>query len=506
MFSIVKKSNKIFKFLRKPISDISSFSNPEEFMKNNQKFSKINQNSNKNENENRLFENDLAWGEIPIELSFERQTSVQTLTNGITVAHTDYISPIVTISVFIKCGSANEREKASGVAHFLEHMHFKGTQKRTRDQISVEIENKGGQLNAYTSRDYTSYILNIPDDNVEWGVEFLSDILTNSIYNLNLLEQEKNTIQTELFECTKEEFETILENSHMTAFKGHAMAKPILGLIENIKSVQREQIIEFHKLNFYGENLFFVTAGNVEHKSFCGLVEKYFGKWPAVIKSNDKELLEQLKPPVFSPRVSFINGPEGSLKIGVMWKAPSFGDSEYFAFLIIQRLIGDYEVQKFRYSETKIALSDVSYFLSNNEKINKFKSGFMPYRSSGLFGCYIEGNETECAEMVTFVIAFLHDLKYNIRDEDVAKVRSNLFSELMMIESGNDLSQDIGTYLINTGRDLGKSEMAKRISLASNTEYLREILDEWILSQPYTVTFWGPLDEIKVGPSFYLRK
>lgn len=448
---------------------------------------------------NRLFENDLDWGEIPVELMFDRQTQTSVLQNGLSVTTVDYLSQIVSISVFIRCGSVNEKECASGVAHFLEHMHFKGTTKRTRTQLEMELENKGAHLNAYTTRDYTSYILNVKEDSVEWGIELLSDILTNSIYDPKLIELERSTIKTELLECQKEEFETVLENSHMTAFKGHSVARPILGLVENIKSVTRDQILEYHRLNYTGENILFVATGNSDHKRLTELVNRYFGKLPNSRTTSDPELLANKKPPNFVPRVSFIHGPEGSVKVGVYWSSPNWYDKDYTAFLLLQRIIGDWEKPDFETTEKPTSLSDIKTFLTADSRIRKMKPGFVPYTTSGLFGCFIEGEPEAGPEMAALIPAYLRELRNNLRDEDVLKIRNSLLSEMMMIESGTDVTQDIGCYLSYYGRVVGKSEMAKRISLASNPEYLRKVLDKYITNKQYVLTFWGDKEAIAFG-------
>lgn len=454
----------------------------------------------------RIFESDLPWGEIPVELQYDRPTETTELSNGISVTTIDYRSPIVTISVFIRCGSIHEKEEASGVAHFLEHMHFKGTGKRTKRQLEREIEDNGAHLNAFTTRDYTSYILNVFEDKVDWAVEFLADILTNSVYMQQLVEMERGTIKTELLECQKEEFETVLENSHMTAFRGHSIARPILGLVENIASVTRQQILDFHSLNYTGENLLFVAAGNVDHSRLAATVNKHFSKVPRSKPVTDPELLANQKPPTFVPRVSFIDGPEGSVKIGCYWEAPNVYDPDYVSFLILQRLIGDYEPMSFELSERLTSLSDIRTFLSQDPRIRNFKSGFVPYAQAALFGCFIEGEPEAGPTMASFIPAFIRDLRNNLKEEDILKIRSNLLSELMMIENGSDLTQDLGFYLAYLNRPIGKAEMAKRISLASNPEHIRRVLDKWIGDKPYAMTIWGSRQDTAFGARYINNK
>ena len=142
---------------------------------------------------------DLERGEIPEALKYERPMEFTTTQNGIRVC-TEKMngSQVAAVGVFIGAGTRQETLESSGAAHFLEHLHFKGTTNRTRRQLEMEVENTGTQLNAYTSREHTLYhTLSFPEG-VSKSVEILGDMLCNSIYDNWHLENEKDTIWQEL--------------------------------------------------------------------------------------------------------------------------------------------------------------------------------------------------------------------------------------------------------------------------------------------------------------------
>ena len=118
------------------------------------------------------------------------------------------------VLVFLNCGSRNETPDTSGAAHFLEHLHFKGTSKRNREKLELDVENMGGQLNAYTSRENTSYTINAFKQNVPEALEILGDMLLNSTYENSYLMTERNTIYAELLETQKEQMEALVEHAH----------------------------------------------------------------------------------------------------------------------------------------------------------------------------------------------------------------------------------------------------------------------------------------------------
>ena len=156
--------------------------------------------------------------------------------NGIRVCtETMRGSAVAAVGVFIGSGTRHETLESSGSAHFLEHLHFKGTTNRTRRQLEMEVENTGTQLNAYTSREHTMYhTLSFPDG-VASSVEVMGDMLCNSTYDSYHVELEKDTIWQELEAVNQDPKETLMENVYFNIFREHMMGQPILGDIDNIR-------------------------------------------------------------------------------------------------------------------------------------------------------------------------------------------------------------------------------------------------------------------------------
>lgn len=160
---------------------------------------------------------------------------------------------ISTVSVFIKCGSRNETTESSGTAHFLEHLHFKGTKKRTRNELELEVERIGGNLNAYTSRENTCYMMTVFNKDLGRAVDILGDMITGSLYKEPDVENERSTIYRELIETQKSSpLETTIELAHRGAYGNHQMGLPILGHIHNMRTISRDMILEFHDKNYVG--------------------------------------------------------------------------------------------------------------------------------------------------------------------------------------------------------------------------------------------------------------
>jgi len=164
-------------------------------------------------------------------------TTVTTLDNGLRVATEDSGSPTATVGLWIDAGSRYENEKNNGVAHFLEHMAFKGTDKRSQTDLELEIENLGAHLNAYTSREQTVFYAKCLKGDVPKALEILADIIQNSKLGEGEIERERGVILREMQEVETNLQEVVFDHLHSVAYQGTPLGRTILGPTENIKYV-----------------------------------------------------------------------------------------------------------------------------------------------------------------------------------------------------------------------------------------------------------------------------
>ena len=162
----------------------------------------------------------------------------------------------------------------------MEHLAFKGTNNRTQQQLEIEIENIGGHLNAYTSREQTVYYAKVFKKDVPKAMEILADILTNSKLDKEAIERERGVILREAEEVGKQYEETILDHLHETAFLGTGLGRTILGTEENIKSLTRDDLTSYINTHYTADRFVIAGAGAVNHKELVELTEKHFGKIP----------------------------------------------------------------------------------------------------------------------------------------------------------------------------------------------------------------------------------
>ncbi len=199
--------------------------------------------------------------------------------------------------MWIDAGSRYETAQNNGAAHFLEHMAFKGTKTRSQKQLEVEIENMGGHLNAYTSREQTVYYAKVFKDDVPKAVEILSDILQNSLLDESAIANERNVILREMEEVNKQYEEVVLDHLHETAFMGTGLGYTILGPEENIRSLTKGDLESYINTHYTADRFVIAGAGAVDHKQLTDLTEQHFGNLP---KGSSGALSTKFDPAIFT--------------------------------------------------------------------------------------------------------------------------------------------------------------------------------------------------------------
>src|SRR4030042_1641963 len=199
------------------------------------------------------------------------------LSNGIPVV----MEPLknmrsVAIGIWVKVGSRNEALDENGISHFLEHMFFKGTHKRTAKDIAIEIDSLGGELNAFTSKENTTFYVKILDEYIEKGVELLSDIFLHSTFPEEDIEKEKRIIKEEIkmVEDTPDDYVHDLLNQ--TIWGDTGLGQSVLGRRETVKSFTKEDLLS-HIRKYYGtKDVVISCAGNFEYESIISILNKSF--------------------------------------------------------------------------------------------------------------------------------------------------------------------------------------------------------------------------------------
>jgi predicted Zn-dependent peptidase len=205
---------------------------------------------------------------------------VSRLSNGLTVA-TETLPSMesVALGVWVKSGARNERDDEHGMAHLLEHMAFKGTARRSAFEIASEIENVGGEINAATSVETTSFYARVLSDDVPLAVDLLADILQNSTFDPEELEREQNVILQEIGAAHDTPDDVVFDHFTETAFRHQTLGRSILGTPETVLSFSSAQLHRFMQREYGADRMVVVAAGDVKHDEFVREVEKRLGNF-----------------------------------------------------------------------------------------------------------------------------------------------------------------------------------------------------------------------------------
>jgi predicted Zn-dependent peptidase len=180
----------------------------------------------------------------------------------------------VSVGIWVKTGSRNENEEQAGITHFLEHMLFKGTERRSSFDIAQSMESVGGYLNAFTSTEYTCYYARCLDTKIETALDVLSDMVRNSQFPEKELDKEKKVVLEEMKMYRDSPDDVIFEEFSSQVFQNHPIGRPVIGYEETVSAFKRQQLFDYMDSRYQPDNLLVAVAGNVEHNRVIDLVSE----------------------------------------------------------------------------------------------------------------------------------------------------------------------------------------------------------------------------------------
>jgi predicted Zn-dependent peptidase len=185
----------------------------------------------------------------------------------------------VAVGIWVGVGGRYEDKKIQGISHFVEHLLFKGTKKRNSEQISQAIEGIGGHLNAYTSEEFTCYMVKIRGKHQKYALEVLWDMIRNSLFDPNEIEKERHVIKEEAHMILDHPGHYIGELIHELMWPDHPLGRMLIGTDETISSISRNDIVDFHMRHYNPKNMLISIAGNIDEKSLINDARKYTHKF-----------------------------------------------------------------------------------------------------------------------------------------------------------------------------------------------------------------------------------
>jgi predicted Zn-dependent peptidase len=382
---------------------------------------------------------------------------IVTLPNGLRVA-TDEMKDVETVSVgvFVNTGSRNEVPEINGISHFLEHMAFKGTKKRSARQIAEEFEGIGGRINAYTSKDKTVYYAKVLKKHAEFAVEFLADILQNSTFDEAELEKERGVILQEIAMTNDTPDDIVFDYFQETAYPKQALGRSILGPVKNIKKFGREHFVNYISKQYNYQNMAVVAAGNIKESDLVKWSKKYFtnlgtGKIKALEKA--KYVGGDFRKEKKLEQINLVIGFNG---------VPFLHKDHYAAQIMAMVLGGGMSSRLFQEVRENRGLAYSIYaFNSANH-------------DSGLFGIYAGTTPEKTNELISATCEEIKKICEKVSDAEISRVRAQFEASLLMAkESTSTRMQKLGSDIFSHGRLMGDEEILKKVSAVKKSDITR---------------------------------
>lgn len=400
-----------------------------------------------------------------------------TLQNGITLV-TERIRNVrsVCVGIWVKVGSRNEPSRHNGISHFLEHMLFKGTRKRSSAEIAISIDSLGGDLNAFTSKEGTAYYIKVLDEHLETGVDLLCDLFLRSTLMESEIEKEKGVIREEInmVEDTPDDYVHDLFSRNVWGNGG--LGLPVAGSAESIGRFSREDLVS-HVRRYYGAHETVIAcAGNFEPNALVDTLNRKMGRFRKGLK------LKPTEGPKFIPGLSAHGRDLSEAHICAGIQGIAQGSSDRYALLLLNSVLGGGVSSRLfqEIREKRGLVYSVYSFLSS-------------YHDTGVWGIYAGVGPKGAAEVLQRSLHELRNLHSTITEAELKRAKDQIKGNLMLgLESTSRRMQSIANQEIYYGRHYSPREVIKSIE-AVTLEEARALARRLTADDAVAVTVLGPL-------------
>ncbi len=408
----------------------------------------------------------------------ENSIRLTRLPSGLTVV-TERMDRVETISLgaYVASGTRNESAEENGVSHFLEHMAFKGTERRTATEIAEEIEAVGGHINAYTAREQTAFYVKVLKEDVALGTDIIGDILTHSTFDPDELERERGVILQEIGQANDTPDDIIFDHFQETAYPTQPMGRPVLGTEAGIRGMKRDVLTGYMKRHYAAANSVVAAAGAIDHKDFLRLVQAHFADLPRL--------------PASAAMPGIYGGGEfreardlDQVHIVLGFPSVAYGDADYYPAMLLSTLLGGGMSSRL-FQEVREKRGLVYSIYSFNA----------PYMDGGLFGIYAGTGESEAAELMPVVLEELRKVQSEVNPAEMQRARAQVKASLLMsLESTGSRCEQLARQVQVFGRVVPTAETVAKIEAVTAEDIERAAAH--IFRAAPTLAAMGPADKV----------
>lgn len=385
----------------------------------------------------------------------------------------------VAVGFWVNVGSRDESPEVAGITHFIEHLMFKGTETRTAKEIAESLDAVGGQLNAFTTKEYTCYYVRVLDEFFEFAVDLLSDMVLNSRFSPEDLDRERNVILEEIkmYEDTPDE--QVHDIFAQTLWQNHPLGRPIIGTSDVIASLNRDIIRQFYEDRYIPSNIIVAVAGNVDHQKVVEKIESVLGHL------KPKKSTRHLEAPVPHNTVTFRKKDTEQVHICTGAAGLPLSHRNIYVLQLINTILGggisSRLFQQIR-EERGLVYTVFSYHSS--------------YHDGGVFCIYLGLSRVNVGQALDLVFKEIRDIQSNgVTDVELQRAKDQLRGNLLLsLEHVNSRMSRLGKSQMYLGKVIPPEEIVRRIN-SINNDQIREVAREFLVPENFCVASIGPWED-----------
>ncbi|RPJ85149.1 MAG: insulinase family protein [Acidobacteria bacterium] len=384
----------------------------------------------------------------------------------------------ISVGVWLTKGSRHEPEVCGGIAHFVEHMLFKGTATRSAEDIAQAIDSIGGQLDAFTAKEYASYYIKVLDEHLPLALDILSDIVLHPAFDADDIEREKKVILEEIKMVEDTPDDLVHELFTQSFWEGHALGRPILGTPETVEALTRDALQQYFAHAYTADNFVISAVGNLEHERVLHLVEQAFAGM-----SRCGQSAEDVRPEV-APKFLVRNKDleQSHICLGTSSYSQSHQD-RYVSYVLNTLLGGSMSSRLFQNVREKRGLAYAVF------------SGLSAYRDAGALTIYAGCANEAVGEVIDLTVEELRKIKLSPPPEaELRRAKDHLKGSLMLsLENTASRMSHLARQEIYFDREFGLDETLNGVERVSG-EDVRRVASELFRNGNLAGTVLGPLD------------
>jgi predicted Zn-dependent peptidase len=384
----------------------------------------------------------------------------------------------VCIGIWVKVGSRNEQSDKNGISHFLEHMFFKGTKSRTAKDIAMEIDSLGGELNAFTSSETTTFYVKVLDEYMGKAVDLLTDIFLHSTFPEPDIEKEKGVITEEIKMVEDTPADYIHELFNKNIWGENGLGQSVLGKRETIKTFTKEDILNHIQRHYGTNNIIIACSGNFKEEELIERLNMSLGS----LKRDCKQKIEDT--PEFLSTLNILPKKLSESHICMGLKGIPYGSEERYAMHLLNTILGA-GVSSRLFQEIRekrgLAYSIYSYNIS--------------YLDTGCWAVYAGTDKKHVKEVISIIIDEIRNLSTTITLDELQRAKEQLKGNLILaLESTTNKMTNLAKQEIYYGRYFSPEEVIKAVDSVT-LEEARELSKRLVSGSSFALTVYGSVRE-----------